>query len=135
IFEHLKTNNVKLGIITDGYKETQKQKIDSLCLKDIIDEIVITDELGKQYWKPHKLPFEVIVKKMSIDFDEMIYVGDNPTKDFYIGSIYPIRTVRILREGYYLDKEYFKGIKENYRITTLSELLNIIKAINRMEGE
>ena len=30
-------------------------------------------------------------------WEDMVYVGDNPEKDFYIGRDFPIMTVRIVR--------------------------------------
>jgi putative hydrolase of the HAD superfamily len=59
-------------------------------------------------------------EKFKVNFDEMIYVGDNPEKDFYISKTYPIKTVRILRAGVHTDKNYFKDIKEDFRIEKLS---------------
>jgi putative hydrolase of the HAD superfamily len=53
----------------------------------------------------------------------MMYVGDNPEKDFYIGKIYSIKTVRINRNGLYSGASYLHGVKENISITSLSELL------------
>lgn len=123
---NLKNKNIKVGVITDGYKETQRNKIQSLKLNEIFDYIIITDDLGREYWKPNKLAYEIICKKFNVQFNEMIYVGDNPAKDFFISSIYPIKTVRIIREGYYKNIDYLKGIKENYRIVSLHEIMDII---------
>ena len=57
----------------------------------------------------------------------MIYVGDNPAKDFHISADLPVRTARIIREnGIYNDREYLDGIKETYRIESLTDLLDLI---------
>ncbi len=123
----LKEKNIKIGIITDGYVETQKAKLQSLNAYSIFDEIVITDELGRQYWKPHPRAFEIMKKKLNIEFEEMIYVGDNPEKDFYIGSLYPIACVRICRNDcIYGDKKYKNEFREKYKIKNLNELMEKI---------
>jgi putative hydrolase of the HAD superfamily len=126
----MKDQNYKLGIITDGYLITQKNKLESLNISYLFDEIIMTDELGNEYWKPSVVPFELMAKRLNIDYCEMIYIGDNPRKDFYINSVYPIITIRINRLGYYKNVEYYQGIKENFAIETLDQVFNIIKKLN-----
>ncbi len=123
----LKEKNIKIGIITDGYIETQKSKLNALNANKIFDEIILTDELGKEYWKPNPKGFEIIMKKLNVKFEEMMYVGDNPEKDFFIGNIYPITCIRIYRNnGIYRYKNYKSNIKEKYKIKNLEEIINII---------
>ncbi|KGX90993.1 HAD family hydrolase [Pontibacillus marinus] len=124
--EFLREKNIKIGIITDGYSNSQRQKLNAVKAFDIFDEIIITSELGKDYWKPHPKSFEIMKEKLNVEFNEMIYVGDNPEKDFYIYKIYPINTVRVLREGIYKDRKYLDGIKEKYSIENLKGILDII---------
>lgn len=120
----LKRKGIKLGIITDGRPEGQRNKIEALGLCKIMDYIIVTDELGgEQFRKPHPRAFELMRQSLGVQFDEMMYVGDNPEKDFFIGSIYPIITVRLCGKGMYGVKEYLEGVKENKTITVLSELL------------
>jgi len=130
VINKLKSQNYKLGIITDGHLVTQKKKIESLNINYLFDEIIMTDELGKEYWKPSVIPFELMSKQLNVNYSEMIYIGDNPRKDFYVSTVYPITTVRINREGYYKDVEYYKDVKENYTIDTLEEIFDIIKKVN-----
>ena len=73
----------KIGIITDGRPEGQHAKIDALGLESKVDEIIITDELGGiEYRKPNPAAFILIQKKLGTPFEKMVYVGDNPKKDF-----------------------------------------------------
>jgi putative hydrolase of the HAD superfamily len=125
--EDLKKKGIKVGIITDGYANAQRHKLNAVKAFDYFDEILITDELGREYWKPHPKSFEIMKKKMNVEFNEMIYIGDNPKKDFYIGEIYPIKTVKIERSnGVYKGAEYYQGIKYKYRIDSLGELKIIL---------
>lgn len=123
----LKKIGIKLGIITDGYVNSQRLKLNSLNAYEYFDEIIITDELGRQFWKPHPKPFEIIQKKLGVNFDEMIYVGDNPKKDFFIGKVYPIITIRVIRENsIYANTPYYRGIIERKKIKNLYQLIDII---------
>ena len=124
----LKEKNIKLGIITDGYRETQNNKLKVLKAEKYFDSIIITEELGREYWKPHPKPFEMIRHEFDIQFDEMVYVGDNPKKDFYIRKVYPIHTIRILREdSVYGDEEYKEDIREEERILKLDDVIEYVK--------
>ena len=82
--DKLKQIGIKIGIITDGYKETQRRKIKALRCEDLFDEIIVTDELGREFWKPHEKAYRIIAEKLDVKLHEMIYVGDNDTKDFII---------------------------------------------------
>ena len=72
----------KLGLVTDGYIQTQKNKIKALGLNNIFDQILITEELGREFWKPSTVPFSKICDKLGVIPMEAIYIADNPKKDF-----------------------------------------------------
>ncbi len=129
--KELKKQNIKIGIITDGYSNAQRQKLKAVEAHHYFDDIIITDELGKEYWKPHPKAFEIMKEKLEVNFTEMIYIGDNPEKDFYISTIYPIKTIRICRKGIHKDKEYLHKIKEDFSVKTLNDLKPIIDKLNR----
>ena len=122
----LKRSGVKVGIITDGYAIAQRQKLKAVQADKYFDEIIVTDELGRDYWKPHPKAFEVMKEKFQVNFDEMIYVGDNPEKDFYISKTYPIKTVRILRDGVHSDKKCLEGIEADISINHLQEIDSLL---------
>ena len=83
LIKRLRENNVKIGVITDGRPEGQRAKIEALGLENLVDEIIITDELGGlQFRKPCDIAFRIMQKKLDVPFEQMIYVGDNPKKDF-----------------------------------------------------
>ncbi|MDQ9892435.1 HAD hydrolase-like protein, partial [Acinetobacter baumannii] len=49
----LKNKGIKVGIITDGRVSGQKKKLQALGLDKMVDDIIITDELGGiQFRKP-----------------------------------------------------------------------------------
>ncbi|SHG03321.1 HAD family hydrolase [Ornithinibacillus halophilus] len=121
--EKLKKENIKTGIITDGYAESQRQKLQAVNASDYIEEIIVTDELGREYWKPHPFAFEKMREKFNVEFSEMIYIGDNPNKDFYISKILPIKSIRIVRSNsIYMNAPYYESVKENHRIKSLLNL-------------
>jgi putative hydrolase of the HAD superfamily len=69
---------IPICILTDGRSLTQRNKIESLGLNDIIDHVIISEEFGSE--KPDKrnyLIFDTLYPN-----SEFIYLGDNVSKDF-----------------------------------------------------
>ena len=125
--EMLKEKGIEVGIITDGYANAQRKKLSALNAHYYFEKIIVTDELGREFWKPHPKAFELMKDKFNVEFDEMIYVGDNPEKDFYISEIYPIITVRIQRESsVYETKQYKNDIKEKFLIDKLQMIEELL---------
>lgn len=83
IIIRLRTEGKKIGIITDGRPEGQRQKLDALGLCGLVDDIIITDELGGvQFRKPCDIAFRILQTRWKLPASEMIYIADNPAKDF-----------------------------------------------------
>ena len=83
LLEKLKKDNIKIGIITDGRPEGQRNKIKALGLEKYADEIIITDEIGGvMFRKPNDISFRIMQRRLNVPFNRMIYVGDNTGKDF-----------------------------------------------------
>ena len=79
----LKDKNIKVGIITDGRPEGQRNKIESLGLASLVDDIIITDELGGvQFRKPCDIAFRIMQTRWKLPASQIVYVADNPIKDF-----------------------------------------------------
>lgn len=83
LLDALKRENKKLGIITDGRVKGQKNKIAALGLEKAVDDIIITDELGGvSFRKPNDTAFRIMQSIWKLPFEQMIYIGDNISKDF-----------------------------------------------------
>lgn len=87
LLQELRAQNKKIGIITDGRVEGQKNKLNALGLLPLIDEYIITDELAgnsdvTKFRKPNPLAFQIMRERMGVEYDEMVYIGDNKSKDF-----------------------------------------------------
>lgn len=124
--EMLKAAGALLGIVTDGHAVAQRRKIAALHASEYFDEIIVTDELGREYWKPHERAFIEIAKKLGVSPKEMIYVGDNPEKDFFISERLPVTTVRVARDGQLKSRlQYLEEIREDHRIDSLTDVLRL----------
>jgi HAD superfamily hydrolase (TIGR01549 family) len=83
LIEKLYKQGIKVGIITDGRVLGQKKKLEALGLYKLIEDIIITDELGgEQFRKPCDISFRIMQHRWKLPFEQIAYVGDNIDKDF-----------------------------------------------------
>ncbi len=113
----------KLGLITDGPAIMQANKIDALDLRERFDAIILTDELGSEYGKPHPRAFELIANQLDCEPARCVYVADNARKDFPAPNTLGWITVQITREqGIYRDEPPAEGGTPRHVIATLDDL-------------
>lgn len=128
LLNKLKEYKYKLAIITDGKSSVQWNKIKALNLDNMVDKIIVTDDFGRDFWKPHELSYKKIVEEFSCKPEECIYIGDNPNKDFIGAKKLGFKTVRIIREvGDHMRTVLSKEYEADYNITNLKEILDLLK--------
>lgn len=116
-----------LSLITDGYQVAQEKKIKALGLESRIACSIVTDALGRQFWKPHPESYRRVMAFFSGGPSGFLYVGDNPRKDFMGARQLGWRTMRIRRElGEHRDVEAVLEHQAEREITDLNELHNIL---------
>lgn len=93
MIEHIKEIK-RVGLITDGRPEGQRAKISALGLDLLMDKIIITDELGGiQYRKPSLESFILMKEFFNVEYEHMVYIGDNIKKDFIAPEELGIKTI------------------------------------------
>lgn len=99
VLTELRARGHRLALLSDGWAEVQRRKLAALGLAGLFEEIVITDELGRDAWKPSPVGFERILGALGVAGESAMYVSDNPHKDFAGPHRLGMRTVRIVRPG------------------------------------
>ena len=89
-----------LYLVTDGHKEVQARKVAALALAGHVRHAYLTNRYGRHRAKPDPHVFDLICRREGLTPDQVIYVGDNPRKDFVGIKPLGFRTVRILRGNY-----------------------------------
>ncbi len=87
----------QLGLISDGFLPAQRLKAESLGLGKYFDAMIFTEELGREFWKPHPRAFERMEEILECSAGQCVYVADNTEKDFIAPNGRGWRTVQILR--------------------------------------
>ncbi len=130
VLSALRKQGYKLGLITDGNVEVQRNKVEALKVKDFFDCIIFSDEYGIEKQKPNPFSYQKAMEELKASARETIYVGDNPYKDFVNAKKLKIQTVRVLR-GQYKNLVVAKTHKADYHINSLGEVLSIIGILNK----
>lgn len=122
-----------LGVISDGPLKSQQAKVKSLGVDELIPDIILTDTWGKEFWKPHPYSFELLSKKWGLENHELVYIGDNPAKDFIAPKKLGWRTIRLKIQGQlHYDKEPLTAAAApDYEFYNFNDLLEIIDSISK----
>jgi putative hydrolase of the HAD superfamily len=86
VLKYLIDNGFILALISDGYCYAQRKKIKALALNQYIKNIYLTDEFGRNFWKPSVFIFEKCKMDLGLPHSAFVYIGDNWNKDFLAGN-------------------------------------------------
>lgn len=125
----LRKNGIKIGIITDGRPEGQRNKIEALGLEELVNDIIITDELGgTQFRKPCDIAFRILQNRWRLPASEMVYIADNLEKDFQAPQQLGMKSVWFSNN----DGIYFRNDTNRIAYTNIS--IGIIRRLDQLEG-
>ena len=93
LLAHLR-GRYRLGLLTDGLAAVQRRKVVALGLASAFDAMLFSDEMETQ--KPDQILFEWFERQFGLAGSELMYVGDNPAKDFLGANQRGWRTLRVL---------------------------------------
>lgn len=114
-------------IVSDGHKIVQASKVAALDLKERFRGVYLTNRYGRARAKPSPYCFDLIRSRERCGWSDMIYVGDNPAKDFVGLNPLGVVTVRVLT-GQHRSVAATEGHEAGHRIRSLAALPRLIKA-------
>lgn len=94
-FSKLVDAPIQLALISDGWLTAQQAKFAALDLGEVFSVVAFTDEWGREFWKPHHRAFARIESELGLRGAELVYVADNPAKDFIAPNQRGWLTVRL----------------------------------------
>jgi len=112
--------NYRLGCVTDGWLETQQNKVAALGLEAMVHAVVYSDEFGRAYWKPHARPFHACCERLGVRPEDAIFVGDNPERDIAGARNAGLMSVRLRRPEAYFATDSSEAA--DFEIQNLREL-------------
>lgn len=102
LLQKIKSKGHLLGLITDGRSITQRNKLKSLQIESLFDQIIISEEFGST--KPCLKNYEVFKQKNVTDY---FYIADNVSKDFISPNKLGWKTVCLIDKGFNIHKQSF----------------------------
>jgi putative hydrolase of the HAD superfamily len=98
LLESLQAGGVRLGIVSDGTPAVQHRKLAGLGgIAGRFEVVVMTGELGPDAAKPSPIPFRVACRLLDLVPADVVYVGNDPRKDFAGARDAGLATVRVGR--------------------------------------
>lgn len=122
----LKREGYFLGLITNGREDLQTSTIKALKIAPFFDIILISESLGIK--KPDLRIFKHALNQLGIEPSKAVYVGDHPINDVEA-------SIRLGMTGIWKKTEYWDGEGIQYKIEELSDLLKLIKYIDKMNRQ
>lgn len=120
-----KLRNYPLYVVTDGHKIVQQKKTEALQLDRWFRKVLLTHRYGLRHAKPSPYCFNLIRKWERCSWNDLVYIADNPAKDFVnlnrLGAI----TVRVLT-GMHQDVRAKQGFDARHTIPNLSSLTKVL---------
>jgi putative hydrolase of the HAD superfamily len=129
VLDNLKGQGLKLGVITDGAAVMQKNKIEALGLEAWMKVMIPTDILGTSCWKPSMVPYQMALELLELSGPEVIYVGDNVTKDCLGANRVGLTTVQLLHLEGSAAQERRPEYQAHHPIKSLAELLTLLPTL------
>ena len=120
----LKGLPLPLYLVTDGNKVVQANKVNALSISHYFKRVFITHRFGVKHAKPSTYCFEKIKHAEQCQWQDMVYVGDNPAKDFVNLNKLNMPTVRVLT-GVHKHVAAKPGFDAKYTISRLDEITSL----------
>ncbi|MGE6547712.1 HAD family hydrolase [Bacillus mycoides] len=79
LLQQLTQQNIKIGIITNGFTDFQMNNLRALNIHTYTSTILVSEAEGIK--KPHPEIFERALQKLNVKAEECLYVGDHPEND------------------------------------------------------
>ena len=122
------TSRAPLYLVTDGHKIAQKRKVDALRIAHLFRRVFITHRFGLRHAKPSLHCFDLIRRAERSEWNSLVYVGDNPAKDFVGLNGVGGRTVRV-RTGSHAQDVAKPGHDAEFQIEDLTQIEHVLPRV------
>lgn len=131
VLETLKTAGYKIGLITNAMQPMWMRDIElqAYGILDYLDARLTSGDVG--FMKPHPFIYWRALELLDVQPEEAIFVGDRPAND--IAGANEAGLTSVLMSPPHLNRE-LNGVRPNFTITTLTELLPILTELEGNHG-
>jgi putative hydrolase of the HAD superfamily len=116
----LQSRGIKLGLATNGKSKIQNRKVDTLELREFLDLILVSEDVGIK--KPDPRIFKIALEHLQLEASEVWMVGDHPVNDV-LGARGASLTGVWLKN---VSHVWPNGVERGLEIESLPELLELL---------
>ncbi|AQQ71358.1 Pyrimidine 5'-nucleotidase YjjG [Limihaloglobus sulfuriphilus] len=117
----------RLAMLSNGYLPAQQYKLDALGIEERFAQVLFTEELGREFWKPSAKGFEVLLERLNHTPDECVYIADNAAWDFAGPKSLGMPTIHVCSPERTQDnRPPDESYAPDYRINSLLELPELL---------
>lgn len=118
----LKSNNIILGIITNGYGQFQMDNINTLGIEAYFETILVSEWEGIR--KPDPQIFKRALNQLNVTPDQSVFVGDHPVNDVKAAQNAGMKSM-------WKRDSQWDQVEADFIVTDLSDVVTTIIHINR----
>jgi putative hydrolase of the HAD superfamily len=122
---------LKLAVVSDAPREQAWLRLVYLGLHHVFDEVVTFEDTGVH--KPGKAPFLAVLRRLGVEPEDCLMVGDWPDRDLAGASSLGIRTV-FAHYGYSWSKDK-SSIKQHPADHAIHDILDLVDIVDRLNGK
>lgn len=116
----LSEKGMRLGVVSDAPRLKAWLRLSEMNLAEFFEAVITLGDSKKL--KPHKQPFQLVLKRLKLSANEVLFVGDNPARDIKGAKDVGMKTAlaeygRVFPRG---------RIKPDYFLTEIDELLELV---------
>ncbi|MBT2724500.1 HAD family hydrolase [Bacillus sp. ISL-46] len=126
MLEELKSINLLLGMITNGYGQFQMDSIKALGIEKHFDVILVSEWEGIK--KPDPQIFKRALEKLNVSSKQSIFVGDHPKNDVKAAQ-------NVGMKGIWKKDFQWENVEADFTVNDLAELPLIIENLIRQNVE
>lgn len=120
VLEHLKSRGYKIGILSNGFREVQHEKLRSSGIDHLIDVVVLSDDININ--KPDRRIYDYALQQAGTTADASLMIGDNPATDI-AGAIKAGWKAILFSPASEADTMLIEGVQ----VQVLNHLKNLLK--------
>ena len=121
VLHHLKSAGLRLGLLTNGAADLQREKIETSGLAVFFDAAVVSGEIGTG--KPEPAIFHHLLAALEVAPGETLMVGNSLARDIAGGKRAGLRTCWLALDG---EEEPVGLVQPDFTIRSLGELLPLV---------
>ncbi|WP_147819906.1 HAD family hydrolase [Salidesulfovibrio onnuriiensis] len=131
LVEELQDRGVKCGLVSDGDCEVQERKARALGADELFDAVLLTHRFDREPWKLSSLCLDFVAHNMDLLNETLVYVGDNPVKDFLGAQKLGWSSVLLEQPGQFRDQEATPLAAPSHTVEGVEALRELLLGMTR----